>query len=61
MKDQRIRDDIIITNSEKGEAVIIDVTIGSSSELTTYNKEFYKEIPNQPTKSYRKKANNAIK
>ena len=63
MKDPSIRDDIIITKAGKGGAVVIidvdDYLNEANRQLN--NKEFCKEIPNDPTELNRKKVNNAIK
>ena len=62
MEDLSIRDDIIITKTDKGGAVVIldvdDYISETNRQLN--NKEFYKEVPNDPTELNRKKVN-AIK
>ena len=60
MKDLSIRDDIIITKADKGGAVVIidvDDYINEANRQLN-NIEFYKEIPNEPSKLNRKKVNN---
>ena len=62
MEDLSIRDDIIITKTDKGGAVVIldvDDYINEANRQLN-NKEFYKEVPNDPTELNRKKVN-AIK
>ena len=62
MEDLSIRDDIIITKTDKGGAVVIldvDDYINEANRQLN-NKEFYKEVPNDPTEMNRKKVN-AIK
>ena len=62
MEDLSIRDDIIITKTGKGGAVVIldvDDYINEANRQLN-NKEFYKEVPNDPTELNRKKVN-AIK
>ena len=63
LKDLNIRDDIVITKADKGAAVAI-IDVGdyiNEANLQLNNKEFYKEILNDPTELNRKKAKNAIK
>ena len=62
MEDLSIRDDIIITKTDKGGAVaILDVDdYINEANRQLNNKEFYKEVPNDPTELNRKKVN-AIK
>ena len=63
LKDLNIRDDIVITKAYKGVAVAI-IDVGdyiNEANLQLNNKEFYKEILNDPTELNRKKAENAIK
>ena len=62
MEDLSIRDDIIITKTDKGGAVVILDVDGYINEANRQlnNKEFYKEVPNDPTELNRKKVN-AIK
>ena len=62
MEDLSIRDDIIITKTDKGGAVVIldvDDYINEANRQLN-NKEFYKEVQNDPTELNRKKVN-AIK
>ena len=62
MEDLSIRDDIIITKTDKGGAVVIldvDDYINEANRQLN-NKEFYKEVPNDSTELNRKKVN-AIK
>ena len=62
MEDLSIRDDIIITKTDKGGAVVIldvDDYINEANRQLN-NKEFYKELQNDPTELNRKKVN-AIK
>ena len=62
MEDLSIRDDIIITKTDKGGALVIldvDDYINEANRQLN-NKEFYKEVPNDPTELNRKKVN-AIK
>ena len=54
---------MIITKADKGVAVAI-IDVGdyiNEANLQLNNKEFYKEILNDPTELNRKKAENAIK
>ena len=59
MEDLSIRDDIIITKTDKGGAVVILDVDGYINEANRQlnNKEFYKEVPNDPTELNRKKVN----
>ena len=63
MEDLSIRDDITITKTDRGGAVVIldvDDYISEANQQLN-NKEFYKEVLNDPTELNRKKVNNAIK
>ena len=57
LKDPRIRNNIIITQADKaGAVVIIDLDYYINEANPQLNKkEFYKEIPNDPTELLRKK------
>ena len=58
MKDLNIRDDIVITKADKGAAVAI-IDVGdyiNEANLQLNNKQFYKEILNDPTELNRKKS-----
>ena len=63
MEDLSIRDDITITKTGRGGAVVILDVDDYISEVNQQlnNKEFYKEVLNDPTELNRKKVNNAIK
>ena len=63
LKDQSIRNDIIITKADKGGApVLIDVNdYVHETNQQFNNKEFYKEIPDDPTELNRKKSEQCIK
>ena len=63
MKDLSKKDDIIITKLDKGGAVVIIDVDDYINEANQYLniKEFWKEIPHDPTELNRKKVNNAIK
>ena len=57
MKDLNIRDDIVITKADKVAAVAI-IDVGdyiNEANLQLNNKQFYKEILNDPTELNRKK------
>ena len=58
LKNRSMRDDIIITKANKGEAIlIIDVDDYINEANRQLNKkEFYKDIPNDPAKLKRKKS-----